>query len=132
MTKNRVLLNRYCDQLWNAGDLSLIPELIDEDIYFRGSLGLEVNKIDGFKSYMQTAKSAFPDFNHHLEEVIEEGDNFAVRLTFSGTHKGFLFDIAPTGKRISYAALGIFKLKDSKMHNIFILADLEDVKRKLS
>jgi hypothetical protein len=34
-----MLISRFCHEIWNRFDQSLIPELLTEDIHFRGSLG---------------------------------------------------------------------------------------------
>ena len=68
---------------------------------FRGSLGQSVQGRDGFKEYMRAVRRAFPDFHNHVEELVAEGDRVVARLTDTGTHTGTLFDIAPTGTRVS-------------------------------
>ena len=98
---NKLLVRRYYDEMWNRWDFALTDELVVEGVAFRGSLGQSVEGRDGFKEYVRAVRRAFPDFHNHVEELVAEGDRVVARLTDTGTHTGTLFDIAPTGRRVS-------------------------------
>jgi hypothetical protein len=38
-TRNRLLIQRFYNEMWNRFDKSVLPQLLTEDIRFRGSLG---------------------------------------------------------------------------------------------
>ncbi len=59
-------------------------------------------------------RSAFPDTEFELNDLIEEGDKVAARITATGTHKGTLMGIAPTGKRVSISGIVITQFRDGK------------------
>jgi steroid delta-isomerase-like uncharacterized protein len=106
---NKDLVRRYYEELWNQWRLDLIDQLIASDFAFRGSIGLQVQGRDGFRDYMATIRAAFPDFHNVVEDLIAEGDQVAARLTYRGTHRGSLLGVAPTGRRISYAGMALFR-----------------------
>ena len=62
--KNRETIRRYYDELWNKWNLALANELIASDVSFRGSLAVEVQGLEGFKSYVNMVRAAFPDFHN--------------------------------------------------------------------
>ena len=101
LADNKSLVRRYYEEMWNRWDFALADELVAEGVAFRGSLGQSVQSRDGFKEYMRAVRRAFPDFHNHVEELVAEGDRVVARLTDTGTHTGTLFDIAPTGRRVS-------------------------------
>jgi predicted ester cyclase len=45
-------------------------------------------------------RAAFPDLHFEHEEVISLGDRVAHRWTFSGTHRGEIICIEPTGRSV--------------------------------
>ena len=50
-----------------------------------------------------------------IHEIITEGDKVAVRLTWSGTHKGEFMGIPPTGKSISVGENLFLRIADGKV-----------------
>ncbi len=131
MEQNKAIIRRYYEDLWNRWDLALADELISPDITFRGSLGVAVKGLDGFKQYVNLVRAAFPDFHNTIEESIAEGDKVVARLTYSGTHRGKLWGIAPTGRQITYAGVAIFRVVQGKVQEGWVLGDTLALLRQL-
>ena len=98
---------------------------------FRGSLGQSVEGRDGFKEYVRAVRRAFPDFHNRVEELVAEGDRVMARLTYSGTHVGELFGIAPTGRQVSYAGVGLVRVALGRIAEGWVLGDLHGLLRQL-
>src|SRR5712691_3705083 len=113
--RNRVLIERFYYEMWNRFDKAVIPVLLTEDIRFRGSLGQSKNGQAEFAEYVDFVQRAFPDFTNEIEEVISEEDKAFARLTFRGTHRGALFNIEATGRRIQYSGAAVFRFCDDKI-----------------
>lgn len=109
--ENKLLIRRYYDEMWNTWNFAVANEIINEEIVFRGSLGVTTKGRDGFKQYMNTVHAAFPDFHNSIEDLIAEGDRVVALLTYTGTHKGTLFGIEPTNKHIQYSGTAIFRIE---------------------
>ncbi len=54
-------------------------------------------------------RTAFPDIHFTVEDQIAEGDKLVTRFTITGTHKGELMGIPPTGVHITMTGM-IFDL----------------------
>ena len=63
--------------------------------------------------------AAFPDLSYTIDAEMADGDMVAMRVTYTGTHKGLFMGIAPTGKQISYGAILMDQVVDGKIvqHN---------------
>lgn len=94
---NKALILRYYEDLWNRWDIGLADTLIAPALTFRGSLGVTVHGLDGFKRYVAMVRTAFPDFHNTVEEMVAEGDTVVARLEYRGTHKGMLFGVSRQG-----------------------------------
>ena len=127
----KALVRRYYDEMWNRWNFAVADELISESIRFRGSLGMTVNGRDGFKEYMHTVQRAFPDFHNKIEELIAEDDKVVARLTYSGTHRGELFGIAPTGHRVGYCGIAIFRVSEGSVAEGYVLGDTRKLVQQL-
>lgn len=124
LEQNKGLIHRFYDEMWNPLNFSKVDELIAEGIVFRGSLGNEMRGREEFCGYMRKVQSAFPDFHNAVEEMIAEGDRVVVRARYSGTHRGEIFGVAPTGKKIAYAGAAFFRIADGKVAEGWVLGDL--------
>jgi len=123
LEENKRLIQRYYYQMWNLWDLSLADEILSETFAFRGSIGTTTQGRDGFKEYMMTIRAAFPDFSNTLEDLIAEENAVVAVLTYTGTHRGTIFGIAPTGKRIEYSATALFQIEAGQIASGWVLAD---------
>ena len=132
LEENKSLVRRYYDEMWNLWNLSLADELIGEGLTFRGSLGVAVQGRAGFKDYMCTVRGAFPDFHNHIEELVAEDDKVVARLTYTGTHHGVLFGIGPTGKRVTYAGVAVFRIEAARITEGWVLGDVRGLIQQLS
>jgi steroid delta-isomerase-like uncharacterized protein len=132
LEENKSLVGQYYAELWNRWDLSLVDELIGERITFRGSLGVTVQGRDGFRDYMRAVRRAFPDFHNGIEELVAEGDKVVARLTYTGTHHGELFGIGPTGKRVTYEGMALFRIEAGQITEGWVLGDVHGLMQQLS
>jgi predicted ester cyclase len=118
--------------MWNRFDKSLFPELLTEDFRFRGSLGQHTVGYEKFGGYVDLIRRAFPDFSNHVEETVSEGDRSFARLTYRGTHRGDIFGIAPTGRRVEYAGAALFRFQGSRIAEVWVLGDVYGLLQQLT
>jgi predicted ester cyclase len=59
-------------------------------------------------------QTAFPDFHVVIEDMVEEGDRIAFRLTVRGTHRGDLAGVAPTGRSVIVSTIIISRFAGGK------------------
>lgn len=128
---NKALIARYYEELWNRWDFALADELTAESLAFCGSLGISVQGREGFKQYMRTVRAAFPDFHNDIEELIAEDERVVARLTYTGTHHCELFGVAPTGRRVSYAGVALFRIVENRIAEGWVLGDVHGLLRQL-
>jgi predicted ester cyclase len=58
---------------------------------------------------------AFPDWHSDVELLIGEGDIVVERFTASGSHRGEIFGVAPSGRSISLSGINIFRVRDGRI-----------------
>jgi steroid delta-isomerase-like uncharacterized protein len=121
--QNKELIRRYYDEMWNPWNFAACDWLLASDIAFYGSLGVATQGIAAFRDYMQTVRAAFPDFHNTIEEMVAENDRIVARLTYRGTHRGEIFGLAPSGKKITYAGTAFFRIAAGKVAEGWVLGD---------
>lgn len=128
---NRELVRTFYERIWNRWNTAAVPEFLSSEIRFRGSLGLEKRGHAGFIEYVQLIRGAFPDFHNTIEELVAEGNRVAARLTYRGTHRGPIFGVAPTNRRIEYAGAAMFTCAGGKIARAWVLGDMHALMRQI-
>jgi steroid delta-isomerase-like uncharacterized protein len=67
--------------------------------------------------------AASPDVRCTVEDLIAEGDRVAARWTMRGTHRGELYGIPATGKSVTVASMSLYRLREGKIGEGFLLMD---------
>jgi predicted ester cyclase len=125
------LIERFYHDMWNKFDKSVFPEILDPQIAFRGSLGQHKSGYRELGEYVDFIRAAFPDFHNEIVETISEGDKTFARLRYTGTHRGELFGIAPTGRKIRYAGAAVFTVRNGKICEVWVLGDIYGLLQQL-
>ena len=79
--------------------------------------------IEGDKLFFTMLFQAFPDLEVKTEELIAEGDRVVERLTLRGTHKGMFMGASPTGKRLTWGFINIYRIVDAKVAEVWSEGD---------
>jgi predicted ester cyclase len=84
-----------------------------------------------FCKYMRQVRNAFPDFHNKIEQLVAEGDQVIARLQYTGTHRGEIFGVQPSGKSINYAGVAFFRVAGSRVAEGWVLGDIVSFLRQL-
>lgn len=66
---------------------------------------------------------AFPDLAVVVHEVVGSGGRAGVRASLTGTHRGALFGVAPTGRRVDVALYEFHHLQGGRLTRTWHLED---------
>jgi len=104
-------LRRFYD-LINAGDIDGFGDCLANDfIEHEETPGLAPTK-EGVQQFFRMQIAAFPDLHIHTEDVLTSGDKVVARARITGTHKGELMGLPPTGKSIDVPLIDIIRFGD--------------------
>jgi predicted ester cyclase len=68
-------------------------------------------------------RTAFPDWQEEIVQLVAEGDAVAGRFRCSGTHRGEFLGEAPTGKRMDVEEVFFMRVEDGKVVDFWGLED---------
>lgn len=128
--KNKAAARRFTEELFVKKNISLISEFLDANIITHTTMG-DFKGYEGFKQFITPYYAAFPDMSLVNEEEIAEGDKVVLRQTVTGTHKGSLMGIPPTGKKFAIQEIVINRYVDGKIVESWALADLMGMMQQL-
>jgi steroid delta-isomerase-like uncharacterized protein len=131
--RNKAVVRRFFDEVVNGGDLDGADEPVTGGYVEHQRLpGAEGRQgIAVAKAFLAMMRGAFPDYRFEVEDVIAEGDRVVARVTVSGTHRGELMGLAPTGKRVRTSGIEVFRLEDGKLAEHWATFDALGMLRQL-
>jgi steroid delta-isomerase-like uncharacterized protein len=112
---NKTIVRRIYSEIINRGNLALADTLVAPSYVYHGPGGLEMRGPEGFKQVVTMYRSAFPDLNLTIEDIVEAGDKVVTRWTGRGTHKGNLGSLAATGRTATVTGILISRLSNGKL-----------------
>ena len=130
--ENKAIIRRYFDEVWNQGIIEVIDELVARDVSGQDAVIDETRTIEEVKELVVLFRTAFPDASYTVHDLIAEGDRVVARWSLTGTHRGTIYDLSPTGKRVSVNGILIFRLEDGKIVEYWGKIDYLGLMRQLS
>jgi len=127
LEENKAVVRRLY-KAFDKRNLGLLDELVAHDYIdhprqFRGR--------ESYKQHLTTFFKSFPDSHETIEDIIAEGDRVWVHVKGIGTHKGEFRGIAPTGKKIKWGAVSIWRIVDGKIAEMWcaVVDELDSYKQ---
>ena len=108
----------------SRGDADGLDELLAPHLIDHNPVPGQAPGRNGFKQWMATSRTAFPDLHGTVGDVIAEGDRVAARMTWHGTQRGEFVGVGPTGKRVSVSAFHLVRFSEGRAVEWWGTADL--------
>ncbi len=115
--ENKAVVRRFFAEVINAGNTDRAGEFVAADYVehqqppgAEGRQGIEIAK-----AFLAMMRGAFPDYLFTIEDLVAEGDKVVARVTVSGTHRGEMMELAPTGKQVRTSGIEMFRLESGKL-----------------
>lgn len=113
--ENKALAQRWIEEAWNKGDLTIVEELIAPNYVLHDPTRPGLIGREGIKQSVAMFRTAFPDLHFTIEEQVAEGDMVVIRYTVQGTHQGPFMGIAATGKMGTLTGIDIYRIADGRI-----------------
>ena len=117
--------------VWNRGDLELIPKVCSRGLRFNGSAGMDRVGHDGFARMVQTIRASLEDYHCEIHSMVVEGNKAFCRMRFTGRHVGQLLGYEATGKHVSWMGASEFTVVDGLIVKVWELGDMASLEHQL-
>ena len=118
--ENKVLIRRFFNFLQD--ELALPEDLLAPDIQYHVP-GAPPLDLEDMRMRVSGFSSSFSDVHRDVQDLIAEADRVAFNSTIEMTHSGEYMGIAATGKRLSYIEMGIFRIENGRIAEMWGLSD---------
>jgi steroid delta-isomerase-like uncharacterized protein len=112
--ENKAGQRRVWEEAFGKGNLEVIDELFAPSYSFKSPLGIDIKGAEGFKQNLAMMRSAFPDMNISIDDMLAVDEKVVTRFTMKGTFTGEMMGIPPTGKDISVSGIVITRWENGK------------------
>ncbi|CAB9502687.1 SnoaL-like polyketide cyclase [Seminavis robusta] len=127
----RDLVKKFISDIWNRGELDLIPQVCSPKIRFNGNTGLDKIGHDGFARMVATIHGALSDYHCEIHSMVVENNKAFCRLRFSGKHTGDLLGYPPTGRVVSWMGATEFTCMNGRILKVWELGDMKTLEEQL-
>ncbi len=107
-------LHDYHVQVWEQGQLAKAKDFLGPGFVSHATPFVDPRNGTEQKNLLPLLRTALPDLSSHEDALIIDGELAVIRWTITGTHKGELFGIAPTGKSIAVSGMDMLRVVDGK------------------
>jgi steroid delta-isomerase-like uncharacterized protein len=125
------IVEAFYDRIWNQGNEDGISELLAEDFFFRGSLGVELRGREAFKEYVASIRTALADYHCEILACVTEGEQAFAKMRFSGIHVGPFRGYAAMGRPVYWMGAALFRFIDGAITEVWVLGDLAGLEKVL-
>ena len=118
--ENKTLVRREQGELWNhTGDLNAAAELFAPD------------RVEDAKQEAASVRRGFPDLESTIEDLIAERDKVVAHWRAQATHQGEYMGIPPTGNRVNFTGISIYRIEGGKIAEWWGVSDLLGMMQQL-
>lgn len=117
---------------WENGDSSKADVVSESlDAYNPGLDGGEVHDRERYAAYLRAGRSAFPDMQIAIEEMVASGETVMAEVRITGTHEGEFKGLPPTGREVDIRGMGKFVIEDGTVEACRLYYDTQEMADQL-
>ncbi len=114
--ESKAIVRRAYEEAYSRGDLTAAAQYYTDD-YVRHdpatpNLG---TGLEAVRQVVTNYRTAFPDLQLTIEDLLAEGEKVVTRWTVRGTHRGDLQGAAPTGKQVVTPGISISRIVEGRI-----------------
>ncbi|RJP82317.1 MAG: ester cyclase [Candidatus Zixiibacteriota bacterium] len=115
-SKYRQIARKFMEEIIGQGKTDQVEQVVDSNFVLHDpTWPHDVHGPEGLKEFVAELRGAFPDLQQTVDQLVVEGDLVACRWTATGTHRGELFEIPPTGKEVCMGGMDILRLANNRI-----------------
>ncbi|HEX8917032.1 MAG TPA: ester cyclase [Chloroflexota bacterium] len=115
---NIALVRRFYEEIVNRQNTAILSDFIAPNFVDHIPHPLPVQPKVGHEAirwFVETARTAVPDLQVDIEDVIAAGDKVVTRVLWHGTQQGRLLGADPTGKKVRFMGIDIARIANGKI-----------------
>lgn len=116
--KHETAIRHLTEEVWNKGRVETLDTYLTTDVRRQDPMDSSVG-IEGYRNVVKKYRTAFPDCRLEIDEILSTGDRAVLRWTATGTHRGPLDGLAPTGRRTKINGISVMRFSGDRLSEEF-------------
>jgi steroid delta-isomerase-like uncharacterized protein len=108
----------------NRGDLDALDVLMTDDLIDHNPIPGQPPGREGFKEWMSSVRTSFPDLVGTVDDCFGAGDKVAGRVSWRGTQRGPFAGLPPSNRPVAFQAFHIVRFEDDRITEWWGIADI--------
>ena len=121
---NTEIVRQYTQRVFNEHSPDRSSEYFTPEVRWHGGLLGTVEGLGNVTEMLRGFLGALPDLHAEEQDIVAAVDTVAVRYVVEATHEGNLLGIAPTGRRLRWDAVDVYRLADGMIVEEWAADDL--------
>jgi steroid delta-isomerase-like uncharacterized protein/4-oxalocrotonate tautomerase family enzyme len=109
--RNREIVHRFYEAV-NSKHREVFYDIVHPDFVNHGGAAGDIVGAQALIDSLNPFYEAMPDWHVSEDYVVAQGDRVASRGTITGTHLGNFMGVPPTGKKVSWTGIIIYRLDE--------------------
>jgi steroid delta-isomerase-like uncharacterized protein len=112
--ENKAAARRFLEEVVNRGNVAVVDELSGPNFVDHSAPPGVPAGNEGFKMFITTFRTAFPDLHYTVDDEIAEGDRIVQRTTATATMRGDFQGMPASGKTATWSEIHITRFENGK------------------
>lgn len=123
----------YNKDVWDSHNPNALAHYVAPDARVHSMTPGKVagSGLEYLKARAESLLKAFPDVKFVIEEVVQQGDRLAARVTLEGTHRADFAGMPATEKRMKVYDFAMYRIANGKITDIWSLIDMQAMRDQL-
>jgi len=130
--QNKSLVLTFVDEMLNKRNPAIIDELISPDFVDHDAPADQAPGPEGVKRTLAMVHGSLSNLRVFTDDIIAEGDRVVVRQTAEAIQIGPFLGFAPTGKRLRWTAISIYRVANGRIAERWGLMDHRSLQQQLA
>jgi predicted ester cyclase len=109
---NIEIVREYTERVFNQHSPDLAGKYLAPGVRWHGQTLGTIEGLDKVTGMLRGFIGALPDLHSAEQDIVAAGETVAMRYVVEATHEGNLLGLAPTGRRVRWDAVDIYRLAD--------------------
>jgi predicted ester cyclase len=121
--RNRITVRHFLDQT-HSGNLSVIEETVAPGIVTHGFPGHSPQNREEYKQFFADFGAAFANMEYRTLALVADETCVAARFFVGVDHTGPYNGVAPTGRRVEFTGMGLYRMENGKIAETWLQLDV--------